>query len=57
MGHMLIPLCVCYSLSPFVFVYEEGKVLSCPCMKYLLLGEFLLLAQQNTKVTQFRYVS
>ena len=31
MGHMLIPLCVCYSftLSPFVFVYEEDKILSC----------------------------
>ena len=30
MGYMLIPLCVCYSfnLSPFVFVYEEDKVLS-----------------------------
>ena len=31
MGHMLIALCVCYSfiLSPFVFIYEEDKVLSC----------------------------
>ena len=30
-GHMLIALCVCYSfiLSPFVFIYEEDKVLSC----------------------------
>ena len=31
MGHMLIPLCVYYSfnLSPFVFIYEEDKVLHC----------------------------
>ena len=31
MGNILFPLCVCYSLnlSPFVFVYEEDKVLSC----------------------------
>ena len=30
-GHMLIPLCVCYSfnLSPFVFIYEGDKVLHC----------------------------
>ena len=51
MGNMLVPLCVCYSfnLSPGVFIYEEDKVLSYLVQKYLFLGEFLLLAQQNTK--------
>ena len=31
MGHMGIPLCVCYcfNLSSFVFIYEEDKVLCC----------------------------
>ena len=50
MGHMLIPLCVCYSFNVSLFVFIQRRQNSkLSCMKYLFLGEFLLLAQQNTK--------
>ena len=48
-GHMLIPLCVCYSFKSFCVHLWRRQSSKLPCMKYLFLGEFLLLAQQNTK--------